>query len=87
MKITGTKTLQSTQLKFCKTVTVPMLTSAIEKRQDNDESAEISFQRPVAGYTLLNQKRSTDMCSELEIFSLIAIMGRQKENWYEHIVP
>jgi hypothetical protein len=77
-KNTETKTLQGTQLKFYKTVAVPVLTCAFEKRQGIDETAEMRFLRPVAGYTLLDQKRSTDKRSELEIFSLTAIMGSQK---------
>jgi hypothetical protein len=61
------KTLQSTQLKFYKIMAVPMLTYASENwainRSDKrkTELAEMKFLRSVAGYTLLDQKRSTDM--------------------------
>jgi hypothetical protein len=33
-------------------------------------SAEMRFLRPVAGYTLLDQKRNTDIRSELKILNL-----------------
>jgi hypothetical protein len=40
----------------------------------------------VAGYTLLDQKRKTDIRSELEIFNLTERIENQKENWHEHIL-
>jgi hypothetical protein len=70
------KTLQSTQLKFYKIMAVPMLTYASENWTINQsdkkkiESAEMKFLRSVAGYTLLDKKRSTDICSELKILNL-----------------
>jgi hypothetical protein len=36
--------------------------------------------------TLLDQKRSTDIHSELKIFNLTDSIERQKENWYGHIL-
>jgi hypothetical protein len=66
------KILQSIQLTFHKVVAVPILTYASENwtinRSDERkiESAEMRFLRPVAGYTLLDQKRSTDIRSELK---------------------
>jgi hypothetical protein len=44
------------------------------------ESAEIKFLRSVAGCTLLDQKRSTDIRSELKIFNLTEKIEKQKEN-------
>jgi hypothetical protein len=43
------------------------------------ESAEMKFLRSVAGYTLLNQKRSTDIRSELKIFNLTERTEKQKK--------
>jgi hypothetical protein len=40
------------------------------------------FLRLVAGYTLLDQKRSTDIRSEFKMSSLT----ERLENWYEHIL-
>jgi hypothetical protein len=83
------KTLQSTQLKFYNIMAVPMLTYASKNWTINQsdkkkiESAEIKF---LAGYTLLDQKRSTDICSELKIFNLTERIEKQKENWHEHIL-
>jgi hypothetical protein len=80
------KTLQSTQLKFYKMMAVPMLTYAIENWTINRsykrkiESDEMKFLRSVAGYTPLDQKRSTDIRSELNIFSLTERIDNQKEN-------
>jgi hypothetical protein len=71
---------------------VPMLTYASENwtinRSDKKkiESAEIKFLRSVAGYTLLDQKRSTDIRSELKIFNLTKRIEQLKENWHEHIL-
>jgi hypothetical protein len=46
----------------------------------------MKFLRSVAGYTLLDQKRSADIRSELKIFNLTERIGKQKENWYECIL-
>jgi hypothetical protein len=46
----------------------------------------MKFLRSVAGYTLLGQKRSTDIRSELKIFNLVERIENKKENWYEHIL-
>jgi hypothetical protein len=70
------KTLQITQLKFYKIMAVSMLTYASENWTINlsdkkkIESAEIKFLRSVAGCTVLDQKRNTDIRSELKIFNL-----------------
>jgi hypothetical protein len=63
------KTSQITQIKFYKIEAVPMLTYASENwtRIQSDkrrvQSVEVRFLHPVAGYTLLDRKRSTDICS------------------------
>jgi hypothetical protein len=75
------KTLQSTQLKFCKLVAVPMLTYASEMKID---SVEMRFLRPVTWHTLLDHKRSTGISSELKVFNMTEIIERQKEK-YERI--
>jgi hypothetical protein len=62
---------------------MPMLTHASENwtiyRSDTREiqSAEMRFLRPVARHTLLDQKRSTDIRSELKIFHLTERVERQ----------
>jgi hypothetical protein len=69
-----------------------MLTYASENwtinRSDKKKikSAEMKFLRSVAGYTLLDQNRSTDIHSELKIFNLTEIIEKQKENCLEHIL-
>jgi hypothetical protein len=71
---------------------VPMLTYASEDRTINRsdekkiESAEMEFLRSVAGYTLLDHRRSADTRSELKIFNLTERIENQKENWHEHIL-
>jgi hypothetical protein len=50
------------------------------------ESAEMKFLRSVTGYTVLDQKRSTDTRSELKIFNLTERIEKQKENCHEHIL-
>jgi hypothetical protein len=42
------------------------------------ESAEMKFLRSVAGYTLLDQKRSTDVRKELKIFNLSERKAKRK---------
>jgi hypothetical protein len=55
---------------------VPMLTYASENwtinlsEKKKIESAEMKFLRAAAGYTLIDQKRSTDIRLELKIFNL-----------------
>jgi hypothetical protein len=79
------KNLQSTQLRFYKIMAVPMLTYASENwtlnRSDKKkiESAEMKSLCSVAGYTLLDQKRSTDISSELKILNFINRIENQKE--------
>jgi hypothetical protein len=46
----------------------------------------MKFLRSVAGYTLLDQKRSTDMRLELKILNLTERIEKQKENCHEHIL-
>jgi hypothetical protein len=46
----------------------------------------MKFLRSVAGYTLLDQKRSTDIRSELKILNLTERIEKQKGNWHEHIL-
>jgi hypothetical protein len=41
---------------------------------------------PVAGYTLLHQKRSTGIRSEIKIFNSTERIEKQKENWYEYVL-
>jgi hypothetical protein len=45
----------------------------------------MKFLHSVAGYTLLDQKQSIDIRSELKILNLTEIIEKQKENWHEHI--
>jgi hypothetical protein len=79
--------LQSTQLKFYK-MAMPALTYACENWTINlsekrkTESAEMRFLCLAAGYTLLDQKQSEDIHSELKIFNLIERIEKQKENWH-----
>jgi hypothetical protein len=71
---------------------VPKLTYASENRTINRsykkkiESAKIKFLRSVAGYTLLDQKRSTDIRSELKILDLTERIENKKKYWHEHIL-
>jgi hypothetical protein len=44
------------------------------------ESAEMKFLRLAAGYTVLDQKRSTDIRSELKILNLTQGIEKQKQN-------
>jgi hypothetical protein len=74
-RILRLKNLTRTQLKVYKVVEVRILTYASENwtinRSDKRiiKSAEMRFLRPVAEYTLLDQKRTTDIRSELKIFN------------------
>jgi hypothetical protein len=46
----------------------------------------MKFLHSVAGYTVLDQKRNTDIHSELKIFNLTGRIEKQKENLHEHIL-
>jgi hypothetical protein len=46
----------------------------------------MKFLRSVAGYTLLDQKRSTDIRSALKMFNLTERIEKQKENWHGQIL-
>jgi hypothetical protein len=46
----------------------------------------MKFPCSVAGYTLLDQKRSTDIRSDLKIFSLTERIEEQRENCHDQIL-
>jgi hypothetical protein len=79
-----TKNFAKQQQKFYKIMAVPMLTCASENwtidRLDKKkiESAEMKFLRSVAGCTLLDQNRSTDIRSELKILNLTERIEKEK---------
>lgn len=85
------KTLKSTQLKFYKTMAVPMLTYACENWTLNRsnkrriEVAEMKFLRSVAGYTLLDKKYNEEIRTELNIFNLTERIQSLRSNWLQHI--
>ena len=64
----------STQINFYKLMAVPVLMYGSENwslnRPDKRkiEAAEMRFLRPMAGYTLLDKKRSSDIKEQLGIF-------------------
>ncbi|KAJ4445668.1 hypothetical protein ANN_12352 [Periplaneta americana] len=80
-----------TQLKFYKVMSVPTLTYGSENWTLNKsdrrkiEAAEMRFFRSVAGFTLLDHKRSEDIRAELKIFNLNDKLLECKEDWKEHI--
>ena len=51
------------------------------------EAAEMRFLRPMAGYTLLDYKRSTDIREQLGIFNINEKLTQytNKIHWREHI--
>ena len=48
------------------------------------EAAEMRFLRPMAGYTLLDKKRSSDIREQLGIFNINDELTQYKINWREH---
>lgn len=85
------KTLPETQLKFYKTLAVPLLTYGCENwtlNRNNKrklESSEMKFLRSVAGLTLLDKQKNVDIRNRLQIYNLYERVQAQKQNWYEHI--
>ena len=85
------KTLQETQMKFYKTLAVPVITYGCENWSLNRtekrkiESSEMKFLRSVAGFTLLDQQKSEDIRRQLNIFKLDERMKQQKQDWHNHI--
>ena len=49
------------------------------------EAAEMRFLRPMAGYTLLDKKRSSDIREQLDIININDKLTQYKINWREHI--
>ena len=85
------KTQLSTQIKFYKVMAVPVLMYGSENWSLNPsdtrkiEAAEMRFLRPMAGYTLLDIKRSSDIRDQLGIFNINDRLSQYKINWREHI--
>ena len=48
------------------------------------EVAEMRFLRPMAGYTLWDKKRSSDIREQLGIFNMNDKLTQYKINWREH---
>ena len=49
------------------------------------EAAEMRFLRSMAGYTLLDKKRSSDLREHLGIFNINDKLTQYKINWREHM--
>ena len=45
----------------------------------------MKFLKPIAGYTLCDKKRSSDIREQLGIFNINDILTQYKINWREHI--
>ena len=80
------KTQLSTQIKFYKVMTVPVLVYGSENwsinRSDKRkiEAAEMRFLIPMAGYTLWDKKRSSDIREQLGIFNINYRLTQYKIN-------
>ena len=48
-------------------------------------TAEMRFLIPMAGYTLWDKKRSSDIREQLDIFNINYRLTQYKINWREHI--
>ena len=85
------KTQISTQIKFYKVMAVPVLMYGSENWSLNQsgkreiEAAEIIFLRPMAGYTLWEKKRSSDIREQLGIFNINDELMQYKINWRKYI--
>ena len=49
------------------------------------EAAELRFLRPMAGYTLLDKERSSNIREQLGMFNITDKLTHYKINWREHI--
>ena len=49
------------------------------------EAAKMRFLRPMAGYTLWDRKRSSNIRGQLGIFNINDQLTQHKINWREHI--
>lgn len=84
-------TRKETKIKFYKVMAAPMLLYGSEfwtltkKEERRIEAAEMRFLRSVAGYTLLDKKRSDDIRRELNIFKLIDRIKQYRNDWKQHI--
>ena len=69
-------------------MTVPVLMYGSENWSLNKrkiEAAEMIFLRPMAGYTLWNKKRSSDIREQLGTFNINDKLTQYKINWRERI--
>jgi hypothetical protein len=48
-------------------------------------SAEMSFLRRTAGYSLWDHKRNEDILTELQISQITGFIHQYRENWKEHV--
>ena len=49
------------------------------------QAAEMRFLRHVAGYTLHDHRRNTDIRQELNIISILDTIAQYRLNWWEHL--
>lgn len=85
------QTRKETKLKFYKVMAVPMFLYGSEcwtlrkSEERKIEAAEMRFLRSIAGYTLLDNKRSDDIRKELGIFKLTEKIHQYRTKWREHV--
>jgi hypothetical protein len=82
---------KETVLKFYKTLAVPVLYGAENwsltiPQKKRIEAAEIKLLRPLAGYTLRDQKYKDDIRSELGVQSITEILDIYRTNWHDHLL-
>lgn len=82
---------RQTVLKFYKTLAIPTLLYGSETwiltraQQRRIEAAEMRLLRPLAGFRLQDHKRNEDIRQELNVESVITIIEKYRNNWYDHI--
>lgn len=50
------------------------------------EAAKMRLLRPLAGYTLYDHKRNSDIRTELNITAITDTIESYRNNWYEHVL-
>ena len=85
-------TSKETKLKFYKVMAVPILMYGSEnwtltqKERKLIESVEMKFLRHVAGYKLIDRKRSEEIRQELNIFKILEKIDEFRNNWTHHLM-
>ena len=88
----GRKTRQDTQLKFYRTMAIPLIAYGSEawvpnrRTESRIQAAEMRFLRAIKGYSRLDHIRNENIRADLRVEPLLETLKRNRRNWSSHLL-